>query len=172
MILSLVFSFLLPLQISIYSLSYNPGSGGSQSLSSFQGKKMLIVNIATGSPSVTQLAELQSLHGLYSDSLVIIAFPSNSFGNEPRTDSEIQQYCQANYNVGFRLASKSSITGAGMNSIFSWLSDQGQNGLTNGAIFGDFQKFLIDKQGNLIGIYAPGISPMSTQIRNAIEGHE
>ena len=78
---------------SIYSLSITDVNGNTISLSAFQGKKIMLVNIATGSDKVAQLAGLQQLHQQYHDSLIIIAFPSASFGHETRSNSEIKQFC-------------------------------------------------------------------------------
>src|SRR5689334_4918083 len=96
---------------SIYSVHFNNIDGNDQSFSSYEGKKILIVNIATGSQRVNQLAGLQQLHNQYHDSLVIVAFPSNSFGHESRSNSEIKSFCQSNYSVAFTLAEKGSVTG-------------------------------------------------------------
>jgi glutathione peroxidase len=156
------------LQTSIYTLSFAGADGASHSFSGFEGKKILVVNIATNSSRVGQLAGLQQLQQQYGDSLVIIAFPSNSFGSETRTSAEVKQFCQSNYNAGFLIASTTPVTGAGAHPVFNWLSSAIENGAANTAIIGDFQKFLIDKEGNLVGIYSPSISPTDPKIINAI----
>src|SRR5688572_4559340 len=96
---------------SIYSLQVEDINGTGHSIGEFQGKKILVVNIATESSQVSQLAELQQLHQQFADSLVIIGCPSNSFGNESRTNIEIKQFCQSQYGVTFFLSSKMSIAG-------------------------------------------------------------
>jgi glutathione peroxidase len=153
---------------SVYTLSYTDVDGNNISYSGFQGKKMLLVNIATNSPRVSQLTALQQLQQQYGDSLVIIAYPSNSFGNESRSDSAIKQFCQTIYNATFRIASKGVITGSQAQSIYSWLASSAENGAMNATVSGDFQKFLIDKQGNLVAVFSPSVSPTDSKIINAI----
>jgi glutathione peroxidase len=136
---------------SIYSLQFTDTEGNNVNMSSYQGKKILLVNIATESPKASQLAGLQQLHQQYGDSLVIIAFPSNSFGNEEKTNSEIKLFCQSNYGVTFKIAAKNSVSGSGIQSIYTWLGDINLNGSMNGTVGGDFQKFLVNKEGVLIG---------------------
>ncbi len=153
---------------SFYSLQFQDVDGASVSMSSFQGKKVLLVNIATGSSRVSQLQGLQQLQQTYGDSLVIIAFPSNSFGTEPRNNAEIKQFCQSNYNTTFRVASKSQVTGAGINSVYDWLSKKAENGDVDITIGGDFQKVLIAKDGTIQGIYSSKMEPTHPEIIQGI----
>ena len=158
----------LVLYTSIYTLSFTDTDGSTVNMSSFQNKKILIVNIATNSPRVGQLTGLLQLKQQYGDSLVIIAFPSNSFGNETRSDAEIKQYCQQNYNVNFFIASKNSVFGLYIQPVYNWLKHTEENGVMDVEIMSDFQKILINKDGNIIGVFAPGVSPTDTSIVNAI----
>jgi glutathione peroxidase len=96
---------------SFYDLQVAAIDNNTIDFQSFQGKKILLVNIATNSPRISQLAGLQQLRQQYGDSLVIIGFPSNSFGNEPKSNSEIKQFCESQYGVSFQLAAKSSVRG-------------------------------------------------------------
>ena len=158
----------LVLYTSIYTLSFTDTDGSTVNMSSFQNKKILIVNIATNSPRVGQLTGLLQLKQQYGDSLVIIAFPSNSFGNETRSDAEIKQYCQQNYNVNFFIASKNSVFGLYIQPVYNWLKHTEENGVMDVEIKSDFQKILINKDGNIIGVFAPGVSPTDTSIVSAI----
>lgn len=165
-----LFMFLtsLVLYTSIYSLSFTDTDGSTVNMNSFQNKKILLVNIATNSPRVGQLTGLLQLKQQYGDSLVIIAFPSNSFGNETRSDAEIKQYCQQNYNVNFFIASKNSVFGLYIQPVYNWLKHTEENGVMDVEIMSDFQKILINNDGNIIGVFAPGVSPTDTSIVNAI----
>ena len=165
-----LFMFLtsLVLYTSIYSLSFTDTDGSTVNMNSFQNKKILLVNIATNSPRVGQLTGLQQLKQQYGDSLVIIAFPSNSFGNETRSDAEIKQYCQQNYNVNFFIASKNSVSGPYVQPVYNWLKHTEENGVMDVEIMSDFQKILINNDGNIIGVFAPGVSPTDTSIVSAI----
>lgn len=153
---------------SIYTHSFQDIDGNTQSMSQYQGKKILLVNIATGSAGVTQLAGLQQLHTQYGDSLVIIAFPSNSFGKESRSNAEIKTFCQANYGVSFILAAKTDVTGQQIHPIYNWLLNVSENGIIGTPVERNYQKFLINESGTLVGFYAPTIEPMSSQITDAL----
>jgi glutathione peroxidase len=153
---------------SIYSIHFNSITGDDQNFGQYQGKKILIVNIATGSDKVSQIGQLEELYQQYHDSLVIIAFPSNSFGNEPKTNAEIKQLCEGVFHTTFPLAQKGAVMGTNAVPIYQWLASQAENGVMNGTVVQDFQKFLVDKNGALIGVFGPETDPMSTAIREAI----
>ena len=153
---------------SFYSLHYTDTDGVNVPMTNFQGKKVLIVNIATNSTRVDQLRGLQQLQEQYYDSLVVIVFPSNSFGNESRSDEEIKQFCRTNYRSSFLIASKGSVSGSGIQPIFSWLADSTQNDVMNAPVINDFQKFLIDKNGNLVSVLSPKIKPTDSLMIDAI----
>jgi glutathione peroxidase len=156
---------------SIYSLQFRDADGNQVNMSTYQNKKILIVNIATGSPKVNQLGALQQLQQTYGDSLSVIVFPSNSFGNEGRSDTEIKQFCQANYGTTFLIAAKGSILGAGAQPVFNWLAHSNENGVMDAVVVKDFQKFLIDKDGKLVGVFAPSVLPTDSTIINAINAN-
>lgn len=151
-----------------YDLQFTDTDGNTVNMSSYQNKKILLVNIATGSPKVGQLAGLQQLQQTYGDSLVIIVFPSNSFGNETRTDAGIKEFCQNNYSATFKIAAKNAVTGAGAQSVYYWISHASQNGVMDAVMAKDFQKFLIGKDGTLTGVFGSALDPMSPEIVNAI----
>jgi glutathione peroxidase len=153
-----------------YSLNFQNSEGQSINMSGFQNKKVLLVNVASGSKRMSQLAELQQLQNNYSDSLVVILFPSNSFGKEPMNDQQIRQFFQSNYTGSFQLAAKSSVAGAGKNPIYEWVSNQEENGKMNLAIVGDFQKILIGRDGTIEANFAPQLNPLHPLITNAIVG--
>ncbi len=156
------------LQTSIYSLHFNTSTGTDTSMSAYEGRKILLVNIATASPRASQLAGLQQLQQQYGDSLTVIAFPSNSFGNEPRSNSAIRQYCDSAYGAGFQIAEKGNVTGAQQTAIYQWLTSRTVNGVTGAAIIGDFQKYLIGKDGSIIGVFSPVVTPTDSLITKAI----
>ena len=153
---------------SIYSLQFQTIDGVNQFMSQYQGKKILLVNIATGSSRVSQLAKLQQLQQQHADSLVVIGFPSNSFGHESRSDSGIKQFCQSQYGVSFLLAKKNPIAGSVIQPVYQWLTTQSENGVIGDPIKGDFQKILISGEGNVIGIFGPTVDPLSQELVNAI----
>lgn len=156
------------LNTSIYNLQFQDIDGNTVAMSQYQGKKILLVNIATGSNKVSQLAGLQQLQQQFADSLVVIGFPSNSFGNETRNDAQIKQFCQSGYGVSFKLAAKNPIAGILNQPVYSWLTTMGENGVTNDPVKGDFQKYLISESGNLIGYFSPKVDPLDQQIIQAL----
>jgi glutathione peroxidase len=154
--------------VNFYSLSFTNVDGNTINMSSYQGKKVLICNIATGSTMINQLSGLQALKNQYGDSLVVIVFPSNSFGHEARTNAQIKQYCQANFNSSFVIASKSNVVNTSTNSIFSWLGSKAQNGDMDAVAGGDFEKFIVNKDGTLLGVFSSKVSPTDPSIIQAI----
>ncbi len=166
-----IFSIVTFIITSFYSLQFTNIDGQQVNMNSFQGKKVLLVNIATNDSHVSQLSGLQQLQTMYADSLVVIGFPSNSFGNESRTNAEIKQFCSTNYGVTFLLAEKKEITGSSIQTVYNWLKLPSENGALDGSVVEDFQKFLIDKEGNIVGTFSPKVDPLSPLIQNAITGN-
>jgi glutathione peroxidase len=166
--MNIVFGILSYILTSFYSLSFQDVNGNTINMSSFQGKKILISNVATGSAKAIQLAGLQQLQQQFSDSLVVIVFPSNSFGNENRSNAEIKEFCDTTYNNTFIIAAKSNVSGTNVNPVFNWLAHKTQNGEMDGATQADFVKFLISKEGMLIGMFSSKIKPTDESLINAI----
>jgi glutathione peroxidase len=165
-LISLLTAFLI--NTSFYSLQFQDSNGATVSMSQFQGKKILLVNIASESSKVGQLAGLQQLHQQYGDSVVVIGFPSNSFGHEPLSDAAIRQFCQNNYGVTFMLASKNPIAGPVNQPVYNWLTQVTENSVNNDPVRGDFQKYLVSENGTLIGIFSPSVEPVSDQLTSAL----
>jgi glutathione peroxidase len=166
--INILFVFFQLILVNFHSLSFQDTDGNTVNMSSFQSKKVLIVNIATGSDKVTQLAQLQQLQQQYADSLVVIVFPSNSYGHENRSNAEIKQFCQANYNASFIIAAKTAVTGNNIHPVFDWLAKKTSNGEMDAPAGNDFVKFLITKDGMLIGVFSSKVSPMDSEIKEAI----
>lgn len=165
---NIALSLITFLLTSFYSLQFQDVNGATINMSSFQGKKLLLVNIASNSPFVGQIGQLQQLKQQFGDSLVVIAFPSNSFGNEPKTNAEIKQFCETTYNSTFIIASKGSVSGSGLLSVYDWLSKAADNGDADISIGGDFQKVLIAKDGSIQGTFSPKLNPLHPSIIQAI----
>lgn len=129
-----------------------------------------MVNISTNNPKSYQLRGLQELHRLYKDSLVIIGIPSNSFGNEPHNATEVEKICKEDYGVQFLITQPESVTGTMIHPVYQWLSDSTANGVGHIRVREDFQKFLFDKTGNLMGIYSAQVDPLDSSLHKAILG--
>jgi len=156
------------LTIPFHSLSFQDVDGNPVNMSSFASKKVLLVNIATESSRINQMSELQQLQQQYNDSLVVIVFPSNSFGKENKTNAEIKQFLNTNYHFTGIIAAKSNVINAGINPVFSWLASISQNGDVSASAGGDFQKFLISKDGSVIGVFSTKIAASDSSIIEAI----
>ena len=167
-----VFSYLLIhllcFQVSIYNYQVNGCDGNTLDFSLFQGKKILIVNIATNSPRVTQLVELNQLQQRYKDSLVVIGFPCDDFGNENHNNDDILSICTQKYGTNFLLAAKGSVSGASIQPIYQWLTKASLNGTLESRVKGDFSKYIIDSQGELVAVFGGSISPLSEQVLNTL----
>jgi glutathione peroxidase len=152
----------------VNTYSFTDIDGNEMNMSAFEGKKVLIVNTASGSERVSQYAGLDSLYQMYHDSLVIIAFPSNSFGNEPLDNAGIKSFISNNYSRHYILASKVNITGEDQHPLFQWLTKDSLNNAVSTSIQNDFYKFLLDENGELMGVYAGEVEPMDSIIIKAI----
>lgn len=171
--LSILISLISFIQVSsIYNLHITTAGGQDLPLSAFQGKRMLLVNIASSSPRTSQLAELRQLKQQFGDSLVVILFPSNSFNNEPKSNAEIKAFIESNYGTGFVIAQKATVKDVGIQPVFYWLTHASENGVADANVSADFHKFLIDRTGNISGAFAPVLSPANSILIRAINNAE
>ncbi|MDC0870499.1 glutathione peroxidase [Flavobacteriaceae bacterium] len=151
---------------SIYDIEINSLQGKPINLSLFKGKKILFVNVASKCGFTPQYKELQKLHNLYEESLVIIGVPCNQFGKqEPGNSSEINEFCQVNYGVSFLITEKISVKGKKQHPLYSWLTNKIENGRKNSSVKWNFQKYLINEDGELIDYYYSMTSPTSSKIK-------
>ena len=158
--------------VSIYSLSVTDINNGTININNYRGKKILLVNTATGNTQAnSQFAALQQLYQQHQDSLVVIAFPSNSFGHELGTNEQIKALMQGTYGVSFPIAVKSWVRGDSANIIYQWLGSKLQNEVMDWKTNKDFQKYLIDKSGSIVARFDSSVSPISASIQNAINNY-
>ena len=147
----LIFNFLtMTSQKSVHEFDIKTIDGKTQALSNFKGKKMLFVNTASECGFTSQYEALQNVHEKYGKDLVIIGFPANNFGGqEPGSNSDIKTFCSKNYGVSFLMANKVSVKGKDIDPLFKWLNRQ-ENQSFVGDIMWNFEKYLIDENGQLI----------------------
>ena len=151
---------------SIYDIEINSLQGKPINLSLFKGKKILFVNVASKCGFTPQYKELQKLHNIYEKSLVVIGIPCNQFGKqEPGNSSEISEFCQVNYGVSFLITEKISVKGKEQHPLYSWLTNKNENGRKNSSVKWNFQKYLINEDGDLIDYYLSMTSPTSSKIK-------
>ncbi len=156
----------------LYSFKVKSLDGKAFNLSSLKGKKVLVVNTASKCGLTPQYATLQKLYDTYKDrNFVIIGFPANNFGGqEPGSNSEIKEFCTMNYGVTFPMMSKISVKGDDIHPLYKWLTSKSLNGVVDAEIQWNFQKFMIDEKGRLVGFAAPKEKPDSEKIISWIEG--
>jgi glutathione peroxidase len=137
--------------------------------SSFKGKKVLIVNVASKCGYTPQYAGLQKLYDTHIDNLVIIGFPCNQFmSQEPGGADEINSFCQKNYGVTFLMTEKIDVKGDEQNEVYSWLTQKAQNGFKDSKVKWNFQKYLLDEEGKLIAVFPSNVKPQSTEITSLL----
>ena len=166
----LISAFTFPSTISIHSFKVKSIEGKTIDFSSFKGKKILVVNTASKCGYTPQYEALQKVYDQYKDKLVIVGFPANNFGGqEPGTDSEVQEFCKARFGVTFPLASKVSVKGDDMAPIFKWLTSKAENGVLDADIKWNFGKFLLDEKGQLLQYFPSKVTPDSEDILKYIK---
>ncbi len=126
-------------------------------LASLKGKKVLVVNTASKCGLTPQYADLEVLYKKYGgDKFVIIGFPANNFmKQEPGSHDEIREFCTQNYGVTFPMMEKISVKGDDMHPIYQWLTQKAQNGVMDSEVGWNFQKYMIDEDGQLVGFLKP-----------------
>jgi len=158
-----------PLQ-SFYSLKALTNSEELFSFENLRGKKIMIVNTASDCLFTGQYKELEELHQLYKDKLVILGFPPNDFGEQEKgSDDEIAEFCQINFHVTFPLMEKSIVVKKyGQHEVYQWLTDSNKNGWNNQAPVWNFSKYLINEDGVLMDYFGTTVSPLSKVVKDAI----
>ena len=150
---------------SIHTFKVEALDGTTINFADFKGKKILIVNTASECGYTPQYKELEALYQKFKDKLVIVGFPANNFGGqEPGTNTEIKAFCQQNYGVTFPMAAKISVKGNDAAPIYQWLCTKTENGVLDAEIKWNFNKFLLDENGNMIAYFPSKVTPMSEQI--------
>ncbi|MEZ6047747.1 MAG: glutathione peroxidase [Planctomycetaceae bacterium] len=152
----------------IYEQTMKSIDGKEVDLSKYKGKVLLIVNVASKCGATPQYEPLQGLHEKYADKgLAVIGFPCNQFGaQEPGTESEIVQFCEANYGVTFDMFSKIEVNGENQAPLYTHLTAfEGDEG----KVKWNFEKFLISKDGKIVKRFRTKTQPDSEEVVTAIE---
>ncbi len=154
---------------SFYDFSMKDLNGKEVSFSSYKGKKIMVVNVASKCGYTPQYEALQKLYSENSDRLIILGFPANNFGGqEPGSNEEIKSFCSENYGVTFPMFEKVSVKGYDKHPIFRWLSDAGQNGWNNEEPSWNFCKYVLNENGELIKYFPSKVDPLDQEIIDII----
>lgn len=151
---------------SIHEFSVINIEGDTINMSTFKGKKLMVVNTASKCGLTPQYKELEALYKTYKDSnFVIVGFPANNFmSQEPGTDQEIATFCSRNYGVTFPMMSKISVKGKDMHPVYKFLTTMSENGLEDNDVKWNFQKYLLDENGFLVRVISPTTAPNDPEI--------
>ena len=156
---------------SIYDFTMKSIDGAPVSLSSFRGKVVLVVNVASKCGFTPQYTALEALYEKYKGKgFVIVGVPANNFmSQEPGTDAEIKTFCTNKYNVTFPMMSKVSVLGDDKTPLYVYLTDAKSDPKFAGDIKWNFTKFLFDRNGNPVARFEPPVKPDSAEMTGAIE---
>jgi glutathione peroxidase len=154
---------------SVYPCTLVARGGEQVELGAYAGKVVLVTNTASKCGFTKQYDALESLYGQYSTrGLIVLAFPSNDFSNqEPGSDAEIESFCRLNFGVTFPVFPKGEVRGPSKQELFRRLTEEGPSDL-RGEIKWNFEKFLLDKQGRLVGRWRSYVSPLARSIVNTV----
>jgi glutathione peroxidase len=173
----LTFSFILSAQQKettsvdkqgVYSFIMKTIDGKDKPLTEYKGKVLLIVNVASFCGYTPQYKDLEEVYQRYKDKgLVILGFPANNFGQqEPGTDEEIKTFCDTKYNVTFDLFSKISVKGNDQHPLYRYIT---KDSPFPGEVKWNFQKYLVDKNGNIVAMYPSKVKPTDKEVIEKIE---
>jgi len=156
---------------SFYELEAETIDGELFKFDQLKGKKVMIVNTASKCGYTPQFEDLQKLYDEYKGkNFVILGFPSNDFlKQDPGTNEEIKNFCTKNYGVSFQMMSKIKVKGKDMHPVYQWLTEKEKNGFEDSKIKWNFQKYIIDKNGKLVGLFKTKIKPFNEGIINLID---
>ena len=154
---------------SIYDFKMKRLEGPEQSLGDYRGKVLLLVNVASYCGNTPQYRGLEQLYQCFRPlGLEVLGFPANNFGEqEPGTDKEIAEFCRTNYKVSFPLFSKISVKGKDMHPLYAELTTQPKP--LGGEVTWNFQKFLVDRQGEVTEKFTPSTPPSDKALVEGVQ---
>jgi glutathione peroxidase len=149
---------------SIYDFKIKSLQGKEIDLAQYKGKNLLIVNTASKCGYTYQYEDLQKLHEQYNDQVTVLGFPANNFlWQESGSNSDIAEFCQVNYGVGFQMFEKISVKGKDKHPLYKWLEAK-----TGKSPSWNFCKYIVSREGEVIGFYPPTVKPLDPAIVNKI----
>lgn len=153
---------------SFYDFTMDDIDGKPVNLSQYKGKALLIVNTASFCGNTPQYTELEAMYKQYHDKgFEILAFPANNFGQqEPGTNAEIKGFCLTKYSISFPLFSKISVKGSDKHPLYQYLTEKSP---FPGEVEWNFQKYLVDRSGNIVARFPHRMKPSSPEIVQEVE---
>lgn len=152
----------------LYDFTMKGLDGTQLPLRAFEGKVVLVVNVASRCGYTPQYRGLQALsEELKGAGLSVLGVPANEFGaQEPGSDAEIKGFCEASYGVTFPMTSKVVVKGEGQHPLYAWLTSSAE---TTGDVKWNFEKFLVGRDGRVVGRFRSNVAPESRELRDAID---
>jgi glutathione peroxidase len=152
----------------IYSFTMKTIDGKDKNLSDYKGNVLMIVNVASKCGHTPQYKGLEKIYEKYKDrGFMILGFPANNFlWQEPGTNEEIKNFCSLNYGVTFDMFSKISVKGDDQHPLYRYLTEESP---FPGAVKWNFQKYIVDRKGNVVEKFSPGTEPEEKEVIDEIE---
>ena len=165
----ILFSLFAAAEADLYKIKLNDISGKEVKLSQYKGQVMVVVNTASQCGYTPQLKGLETIYKKYkSQGLIVMAFPSNDFKQDPDDNSGILSYAQKNYNVSFPFFEKNAVTGPQKQPLYAYLTKNQKASLFN-EVNWNFEKFIVGRNGEVIERLSSSVSPESDQFIKLIE---
>jgi len=153
----------------VYTFTIEGLRGGEIDLKAFEGKNILIVNVASACGFTPQYEQLQDMYKQFNEQLMVIGCPCNQFGGqEPGTAEDIAAFCDSNYGISFPISQKLDVKGPNQHPLYKWLSAKSETGVLDTEVQWNFHKFVIDRHGRLKASYPSNINPASDEILSAL----
>ena len=152
----------------VYDFTMDDIDGKPVNLGTYKGKVLLLVNTASLCGNTPQYGDLERIYEQYHEQgFEVLAFPANNFGQqEPGTNAEIKGFCLTKYSVSFPLFSKISVKGSDKHPLYQYLTEQSP---FPGEVEWNFQKYLVDRSGQVVGRFHHRTKPMSPEVVNEVE---
>jgi glutathione peroxidase len=156
-------------QSPLYRFTMESIDGSPVPLSNYRGDVLLIVNVASFCGYTPQYEDIESVYEQYKDKgLRVLAFPANNFGNqEPGSNEEIKEFCTSKYDVTFDLFSKISVKGEDQHPLYRYITTESS---VPGEVKWNFQKYLVDRSGNIVAMFPSKVKPTDDDFIRALEG--
>lgn len=154
----------------LYGIDLTMNDGTPRSFGDFRGRPVLVVNVASKCGFTPQYAGLEALYSRYSEQgLVVLGMPCNQFmGQEPLNDGEIAEFCSTTFGVTFPLMAKGDVRGKDQHPLYQQLTTF-KNGVLPGLVKWNFEKFLVNREGEIVARFAPTVEPDAPEVVASIE---
>jgi glutathione peroxidase len=154
---------------SLYDFTVKSIDGKPVALSTYKGKKIVILNTASKCGFTPQYADWEKFYKAHGDKIVVLGFPANNFmSQEPGSDEEVASFCQKNYGVTFPMFSKVDVVGQSQSPLYKWLTTKSLNGWNDKAPTWNFCKYVVDEQGRLTNFFASDVKPDNEAFKKAV----